>query len=117
MPSVCPRCRTPMPVPTPPQCENCGEFLTAVEIKRPLPLPAQPGRQGTLTGPRLAGRLADGKFGEFALGLKTSLGRHPANTLRLIDREVSKEHASIEQLGSAFMLKDLGSSNGTFVNG
>jgi adenylate cyclase len=60
---------------------------------------------------------ADGTLGEFPLGPKTSLGRHPANTLRLVDREVSKEHAVIEQSGREFVLRDLNSSNGTFVNG
>jgi adenylate cyclase len=60
---------------------------------------------------------ADGTLGEFPLGPKTTLGRHPANTLRLVDREVSKEHAVIEQTGREFVLRDLNSSNGTFVNG
>jgi adenylate cyclase len=72
---------------------------------------------GQIKGPRLAGRFADGKQGEFPLGNKTSLGRHPNNTLRLVDREVSKEHASIERVGNTFLLRDLNSSNGTFVNG
>jgi adenylate cyclase len=72
---------------------------------------------GQIKGPRLSGRFADGKQGEFPLGNKTSLGRHPNNTLRLVDREVSKEHASIERVGNTFLLRDLNSSNGTFVNG
>jgi adenylate cyclase len=37
--------------------------------------------------------------------------------VRLVDREVSKEHATIERMGRDFILRDLGSSNGTFVNG
>jgi adenylate cyclase len=37
--------------------------------------------------------------------------------VRLVDREVSKEHAAIERMGRDFILRDLGSSNGTFVNG
>ncbi|MGQ0504320.1 MAG: FHA domain-containing protein, partial [Myxococcaceae bacterium] len=68
--------------------------------------------------PRLTGKLADGKLADFSLaGVKTTLGRHPANTFRLVDREVSKEHASIEKVGGKYMIRDLGSSNGTFVNG
>ena len=74
-------------------------------------------KPGQLRGPRLTGRFADGSLGEFPLGALTSLGRHPSNTLRLVDREVSKEHAIIERVGKDFILKDLGSSNGTFVNG
>jgi adenylate cyclase len=59
----------------------------------------------------------DGKADHFPLGPCTAIGRHPNNNLRLPDREVSKEHARIDRTGSGFMLKDLGSSNGTFVNG
>ena len=68
-------------------------------------------------GPHLKGRFPDGTTGEFALGPLTTLGRHPSNTLRLVDREVSKEHATIERVGRDYVLRDLGSSNGTFVNG
>ncbi|WP_414639383.1 adenylate/guanylate cyclase domain-containing protein [Archangium sp.] len=67
--------------------------------------------------PHLKGRFPDGTTGEFPLGELTTLGRHPSNTLRLVDREVSKEHATIERMGRDFILRDLGSSNGTFVNG
>jgi adenylate cyclase len=80
----------------------------------PAPIAQKPGQN---RGPRLTGRFADGSLGEFPLGNTTSLGRHPSNTLRLVDREVSKEHAIIERVGKEFVLKDLGSSNGTFVNG
>jgi adenylate cyclase len=79
--------------------------------------PAQVYAPGQLKGPRLSGKFADGKQGEFPLADKTSLGRHPNNTLRLVDREVSKEHCVIERVGSTFLLRDLNSSNGTFVNG
>jgi adenylate cyclase len=46
-----------------------------------------------------------------------SLGRHPGNTIQLLDRIVSKEHCIIEQRGELFVLRDLGSLNGTYVNG
>src|SRR5512138_2941876 len=46
-----------------------------------------------------------------------SLGRHPGNTIQLLDRIVSKEHCIIEQRGDLFVLRDLGSLNGTYVNG
>lgn len=72
---------------------------------------------GQLRGPRLSGRFADGKVGEFPLTDRTSMGRHPNNTLRLVDREVSKEHCVIEKVGATYLLRDLNSSNGTFVNG
>lgn len=72
---------------------------------------------GQLKGPRLSGRFADGKVGEFPLSDRTSMGRHPNNTLRLVDREVSKEHCVVEKVGNTYLLRDLNSSNGTFVNG
>ena len=69
-------------------------------------------------GPRLTTHAPDGGLVEFPLTeVKTTLGRHPANTVRLTDREVSKEHAAIERVAGAFVLRDLNSSNGTFVNG
>lgn len=46
-----------------------------------------------------------------------SLGRHPGNTIQLLDRIVSKEHCIVEQRGDLFVLRDLGSLNGTYVNG
>lgn len=46
-----------------------------------------------------------------------SLGRHPSNTIQLLDKIVSKEHCTIEQRGDVFVLRDLGSLNGTYVNG
>lgn len=46
-----------------------------------------------------------------------SLGRHPNNTIQLLDKIVSKEHCVLEQRDGGFILRDLGSLNGTYVNG
>jgi len=46
-----------------------------------------------------------------------SLGRHPSNTIQLLDKIVSKEHCIIERRGQSLVLRDLGSLNGTYVNG
>jgi len=46
-----------------------------------------------------------------------SLGRHPRNTHQVLDRVVSKEHCHIELIEDRYVLKDLGSLNGTYVNG
>jgi adenylate cyclase len=51
------------------------------------------------------------------LGAHNSLGRHPSNSIQLLDKIVSKEHCIIEQRGTRFVLRDLGSLNGTYVNG
>lgn len=45
-----------------------------------------------------------------------SLGRHPNNSIQLLDKIVSKEHCIIELRGDQFVLRDLGSLNGTFIN-
>ncbi len=46
-----------------------------------------------------------------------SLGRHPDNTVQVLDRIVSKEHCHIDLVSGRFVLRDLGSLNGTYVNG
>lgn len=48
---------------------------------------------------------------------RNTLGRHPDNSIQLLDKIVSKEHCVIEQRGHEFVLRDLGSLNGTFVDG
>jgi adenylate cyclase len=65
---------------------------------------------------RLVYRSADGLVTEFPLGDVNTLGRHPKNSIRLNDREISKEHAVIERRSGQFHIRDLRSSNGTYVN-
>src|SRR6516165_4222118 len=57
--------------------------------------------------------------GQQAIELRpiNSLGRHPNNTIQLLDKIVSKEHCILEQREGRFILRDLGSLNGTYVNG
>jgi pSer/pThr/pTyr-binding forkhead associated (FHA) protein len=45
------------------------------------------------------------------------LGRADANTIRLTDRNVSRNHAILKKNGQAWIVKDLQSYNGTYVNG
>jgi len=45
-----------------------------------------------------------------------SIGREAANTVRLDDNEVSRRHAEIRRVGDQFVVGDLRSSNGTYVN-
>ena len=46
-----------------------------------------------------------------------TLGRHPNNTVQVLDRIVSKEHCHIDLVDGRWLLRDLGSLNGSFVNG
>jgi hypothetical protein len=46
-----------------------------------------------------------------------TLGRDPSNTIVISDPQVSRQHARIARRGGPLVLEDLGSTNGTFVNG
>src|SRR5215471_13702094 len=63
--------------------------------------------------------LVTAEGGQQAIDLRSvnSLGRHPNNSIQLLDKIVSKEHCIIEQRGDHFVLRDLGSLNGTYING
>lgn len=45
------------------------------------------------------------------------LGREPLNDIPLKDPEVSRRHARLTPQDDSFLIEDLGSTNGTFVNG
>jgi len=46
-----------------------------------------------------------------------SIGRTQANDILMNDYAISRAHAVVEIRGESYYLKDLGSSNGTYVNG
>jgi hypothetical protein len=55
---------------------------------------------------------------EFILPQQTvTIGREPVNELKLADPEISRRHARILYQAGRYLLEDLGSTNGTFVNG
>lgn len=45
-----------------------------------------------------------------------SIGRSPASAIFLDDVTVSRTHATITKVADAYLLKDLGSLNGTYIN-
>ncbi len=45
------------------------------------------------------------------------IGTSPVNELRLSNRSVSRLHAVVRRVGARLAIEDLGSTNGTFVNG
>ena len=53
----------------------------------------------------------------FPLTVATRLGRSAANTVMIDDPFASTEHASLVQRGGRWWLEDLGSKNGTLLNG
>ena len=62
-----------------------------------------------LSGP-LSGR-------QFAFDRLLSIGRNPQNTIILDDPEISRRHATLTAENGTVILRDLGSGNGTYVNG
>ena len=52
----------------------------------------------------------------FALTPATTIGKDPTCTIVLQDGFMSSRHAEIKAEGGIWVLKDLGSTNGTFVN-
>lgn len=45
------------------------------------------------------------------------IGRDASNLIAINDAEVSRKHAKLTQQNSTFVIQDLGSTNGTFING
>ncbi len=68
--------------------------------------------QLTRTGP--AGESEAGDV--IPLGEIVTIGRSPGNNLVLHDEQVSRNHALIRREGTGYLIIDLGSANGTFVN-
>jgi EAL domain-containing protein (putative c-di-GMP-specific phosphodiesterase class I) len=67
----------------------------------------------------ISGRPSPGeRLQQFALSSpKTTIGRNPENTLQFRNPTVSGRHAELECSGQEILVRDLGSTNGTFLNG
>jgi len=50
-------------------------------------------------------------------GDQLSIGRDSSNEISVNDAEVSRRHARLTFQGGKYVLEDMGSTNGTFVNG
>src|SRR5438552_18449247 len=48
---------------------------------------------------------------------KFAVGRHSGNDLSIVDARLSREHVRIDRFGDVFVISELGSSNGTNLNG
>src|SRR5207247_727310 len=78
---------------------------------------------GSQSGARtqLALRFISGKYqgGEFPLeeGKEIVIGRSSDLDMVLVEEMVSRRHARIRMFGGVISIEDLGSTNGTFVNG
>lgn len=50
-------------------------------------------------------------------GGRTTMGRSVNNDLQIVDRRMSRTHAEVFEQGGAYYVRDLGSKNGTLLNG
>lgn len=116
--SVCPVCyRENEPVAG--RCPSCGgpRQRAAQPVSGQEGNPPRPSVSHPASGPRLILKGLAGEITEHPLGDSNVLGRSTTATVRLADREVSRKHSQIDLEGDKFVLRDLGSSNGTFLNG
>ncbi|MEI2706039.1 MAG: FHA domain-containing protein [Ilumatobacteraceae bacterium] len=120
--------------PNPPDagfCAACGAALElrpdqTITIGRIDPLQEAPGGQDELKVP-----VGDIEAGQATLIVRngptpgmtlkvssglTRLGRHPDSEIQLDDITVSRRHAEIEGRDGGFLVRDVGSLNGTYVN-
>ena len=54
---------------------------------------------------------------EWVVGEEVLIGRDPACHVRLLDRQVSRRHASVRRVGTGYVVVDHDSKNGTWLNG
>jgi pSer/pThr/pTyr-binding forkhead associated (FHA) protein len=101
-----------------------GSTIEGGEIRLPasdLPRPGGPGFPGhprlLVTGPGASGEGESNQRTYELQGPVTLLGRGTDCDLRLVDPGVSRHHAELRVENDQVVLVDLGSTNGTFVNG
>lgn len=81
-----------------------------MNVLRSQPLPAGSALLIAHTGPNKGAR--------FLLDTDSNIaGRHPDADIFLDDVTVSRRHAKFERVGQGFTLSDIGSLNGTYING
>jgi pSer/pThr/pTyr-binding forkhead associated (FHA) protein len=96
-------------------CGNCGSELPIEEDSSSVSEPrtvleVEP-------APYLLITAGSGRGQTFELRGEANLGRSRTNAIALSDSKVSRNHARLDPVRSTYILTDLGSANGTFVNG
>ena len=106
----------------PPVTEITGQVAVSplpsvAPTRKPVPEPAAaPPAKGPV--PELLLFLGEKQLGTFALTKpELTIGRNPGNDILIDNVGVSRRHAVIRISGDLVVVEDLGSANGTFVNG
>ena len=108
MANFCPHCGAQLPRPGAAFCATCGRSLQA----RPTTAGVSP------SAPQLRIQLPGRAEETFVITrLRVTIGRDPGNDLVLDSPIVSRRHAELEVRDDATVWRDLGSANGTAVNG
>ena len=104
--------------------EEAYHFICPVEVTLTVDNTLRTGRFGIVSqlkqapGGVGAGSLVLASGQRVALGERiTTVGRLPECTITIDDGNVSREHAQISPGGGGYVVADLGSTNGTLVNG
>ncbi len=108
------------PAPAAPSPKQSIPPLKPVASYVSVPPPARPKAVVPVTidesGARMVLMGMTGPASEFTLEKQSVIGRSTQATVRLVDREVSRKHSQIDFQSGQYVLSDLGSSNGTYVN-
>lgn len=107
-------------------CARCGEVLgvgettvaisleSEAEAEEELSVPLEELRQGQAL---LVVKRGPNAGSTFLIDRdRTTAGRHPGSDVFLDDVTVSRQHAEISREGTRFVIRDVGSLNGTYVN-
>ena len=127
MAPCCPHCRAPLQRPQAQFCHACGRPLSAASHPGPAwerPRDGALSYIGSLHGtqhlslPQLTIRWQGGRAQIVPLTQEVvTVGREPANDLVVDSNTVSRQHARLERRGGITYVTDLGSRNGTTLNG
>jgi hypothetical protein len=95
-----------------------GVAAGASHAPRPAPAPAEPeGGPDSISGLKLLVEFEGRTVPFFLKNGISAIGRAPDNDLNLPEPSVSNRHAFIAVESKVVIIRDLGSTNGTFVNG
>jgi hypothetical protein len=98
------------------EVESREEGIQATSVMPAAPDPLLGGAPGLLSGARAYLTSADGQQYHLEPG-NITVGRSLENMIPLDDKRISRYHARLRFSGGHWTLSDVGSTNGTFVNG